>query len=248
MNTQCHYNSLFGVMFVFFYLMGTPFSHADGKGRTTGFVDLNVYPYLSDVDQDNLATLNIAVNFKNRFSYFSLTNLGRKSRANGLGDATTYYTEQNLRWKITKESPLDLTLQLNFRSGTDNDRYRLGIRWRLNDTAFLSDFFSTLNARYAINLHAVQFDHEEAYVWQLEHAFGMTFPDLSDRLYLAGFMDHTFNQDLADSFPTSPIVAEVQLGFHLIEGIYAIAEYRINEYRLSEVDNLAIGVEYKVQW
>lgn len=209
-------------------------------------LDINVYPYLSETNSDNYLTVNLAAKLPHRFSYFSLTNVGRLERGGGLSDKLTLYTEQNIRWKISDTSPLDLTAQLNFRTGSENDRYRLGIRWRLNDTPGISDLFAKLNLKYSLNWHVVQFDHEDADVWQLEHVFGMKFPYLSDRLYLSGFVDHTFNQDLAADFPENPIVAEVQLGFRLFDKVYAISEYRINEYRRTQVENVAVGFQHKI--
>ncbi len=214
----------------------------------TGFLDANLYPYLSDTDSDNYLTINAAANFGNGISYFSLSNFGNNTSSSGQSDKNTFYTEQNIRWRIAPSLPLDLTVQLNFRSGDRNDRQRLGVRWRLSDTKGLSDFFKAINMAYAINWHAVQFDHEEGYIWQLEHSFKFSFPSLSNRLYLAGFIDHTFNQTLPVGFPKRPVVGEAQLGFRLFDKMYAIAEYRINEYRRSDVDNLALGIQYKISW
>lgn len=213
-----------------------------------GFFDFNVYPYLEDVKSDSAFTLNIAKKLPGRFSYFSLTNLYGEERSGFLPGKIRYYSEQNLRWKIADDSPLDLTVQLNFRTGSKNNRHRLGLRWRLSDTSALQSFFKSVNLSYSVNLHAVQFDHEDPYVWQLEHVFMMKFPALSDRVYLAGFLDHTFNQDLPNHIPTSPFVGEAQLGVRLIEGLNLIAEYRLNQYRRQDVNNLAIGLQYKFPW
>jgi hypothetical protein len=38
------------------------------------------------------------------------------------------------------------------------------------------------------------------------------------------------------------------LGYRIVENLYAVAKYRINEYRRSDVNNLALGVEHKIQW
>ena len=215
------------------------------NANTTGFLDFNLYPYLSDVNTDNFFTLNIAATFNSRLSYFSLLNFSDK---NGDFEVNTYYTEQNIRWKISDNSPLDLTAQFNFRTGENNNRHRLGIRWRLNNTSAFENFFKSINLSYAINLHAVQFDHEDADVWQLEHAFMMKFPDISSNLYLAGFIDHTFNQNLPDNFPDNPIVAEAQLGYELFDNFYFIMEYRLNKYRRSDINNFAAGFQYKTFW
>lgn len=210
-------------------------------------LDFNFYPYLSDVNTDTVFTLNGAVKLSGRFSFFSLLNLVNQDDSE-FSDTIGYYTEQNLRWQVSKGSPFDLTLQLNFRTGSDNDRYRLGARWRLNDTPALKEFFSSIYLRYAVNLHAIQFDQQQGHIWQLEHAFHLGFPYWSDRIYMAGFIDQTFNETLPDTFPSAPIVAEVQFGYRLVENFYVIGEYRLNQYRRADVNNLAIGLEYKVLW
>ena len=218
------------------------------KNSSGGFLDFNLYPHLSDVETDTIFTLNIASKLPNRFSYFSLLNLTSQDGDGNLGDTVNYYTEQNLRWQISENSPLDLTMQINLRSGEDNDRYRFGMRWRLNNTSFLSSFFKQINTSYSIHFHLIQFDNEDAEVWQMEHVLMMKFPNLSNRLYLAAFADHTFNQDLAQGMPSSPIVAEAQLGYRIMNNFFLIGEYRLNQYRRSDVNNLAIGLEYKIIW
>jgi hypothetical protein len=221
---------------------------AQNNRTIPGFVDINVYPILTDTYSDNFLTVNLAATFNDRLSYFSLNNIGTRKGVGGASDETTFYTEQSFRWKIDKNLPLDLTAQFNFRSGANNDRHRVGIRWRVSDTKALKNAFKALNLFYSVNLHGVQFDHEDPYVWQLEHAFRMTFPSISDRLYLAGFADHTFNQNLSAGFPKRPVVGEAQLGYRLAGSLFAISEYRINEYRRSDVDNLAFGLQYKISW
>lgn len=218
------------------------------KNSAGGFLDFNIYPHLTDVDTDNVFTLNSAAKLPNRFSYFSLLNLSNQSGSDNACNAVNYYTEQNLRWQISKNSPLDLTMQLNFRSGEDNDRYRFGMRWRLNNTSFLTSFFQSIHTSYSINFHLVQFDNEDADVWQMEHVLMMKFPYISNRLYLTAFADHTFNQNLPEAMPSSPIVAEAQLGYRIVENFFVVAEYRLNQYRRSDVNNLALGLQYKVNW
>lgn len=218
------------------------------KNTSGGFIDINLYPYLSDVDNDNTITLNIGAKLKNRFSYFSLTNFGNETGTSALSDINSFYTEQNVRWQISEKSPLDLTLQMNFRSGEDNDRHRLGFRWRLNDTEMLSTTFKAINLSWSINFHVIQLDSVPEHVWQMEHVFRMTLPTLTKRLYLAGFIDHTFNENLPDNYPTNPMVAEVQLGYNIIENLFFVAEFRVNEYRRAEVNNMALGVEYLIKW
>lgn len=218
------------------------------KNTNDVFLGFNLYPHLTDVDTDSVFTLNIAAKLAHDFSYFGFINLYSQQGSGSLGDTDAYYSEQNVRWKLSQDSPLDLTLQMNLRTGEDNDRHRLGIRWRLSQTSFLQDFFKKIHLSYSINWHAYQFDHEDPYIWQLEHSFMMTFPYISDRLYLSGFADHIFNQDLPPGIPANPIVGEAQLGFRLAGNLFLISEYRLNQYRRADVNNLAIGIEYKLAW
>ncbi len=110
-------NALTKTLLLFLLFCGT--TAADTKKSGGGMLDFNVYPYLSDVERDSFFTLNIANNFAGRISYFSLLNL---IDSNDSSNDVNYYTEQNLRWQISKGSPFDLTLQLNYRSGEYNDR------------------------------------------------------------------------------------------------------------------------------
>jgi len=218
------------------------------KNTSGGFLDINVYPYLSDVDNDNTITLNLAAKLNDRFSYFSLTNFGNEKGAGALSDINTFYTEQNVRWQVSEKSPIDLTLQMNFRSGDDNDRHRLGFRWRINDTALFNAAFKAINLSWSINFHVKQFDSAPEDIWQMEHVFRMTFPGIDNRLYLAGFIDHTFNQNVSGNVPKNPMVGEIQLGYRIIENLFFITEFRVNEYRRSDVNNIALGLEYLIKW
>jgi hypothetical protein len=231
-----------------FFMVCTCLFVSDNARAGDGFFDFNFYPYLSDVDTDSAFTLNLAKKLPKRFSYFSLTNVYSTTGEDYLSDSLIYYTEQNLRWQVAEDSPFDLTLQMNFRSGSNNNRHRLGVRWRLNNTPALASFFESLSLSYSINLHAIQFDHEDATVMQMEHVLMMKFPSISKRLYLAAFADQTFNQNLPSGMPKNPVVAEIQLGVLLVGSLYFISEYRLNQYRRSDVNNLAIGLEYKKAW
>lgn len=222
--------------------------NAQAAAKGEGFLDINAYPYLSDVENDSTVTINVFHKFSSRFSYFSLNNLASESSDTELKHLDTYYSEQNLRWKIAETSPLDLTLQMNFRKGQKNNRHRIGVRWRLHDTDFLSDFMRSINLKYFLNWHAIQFDHDKGQAWQIEHAYRLKFPYLSDRLYISGFIDHTFNEELPSNIPKNPIVAETQFGYRVYDSFYLVAEYRLNQYRRSDVNNFAIGMEYTLKW
>lgn len=107
------------------------------------------------------------LNFSNRFSYFSLTNFSNESDRRKLPNRDAFFTEQNFRWQIADSSPFELTLQSNLRSGSHNDRHRLGIRWSLNKSALIAPFLNQINLKYCLYWHAIQFDHQENDIWQL---------------------------------------------------------------------------------
>ncbi len=237
--------SLYVLSFIMFLIV-SPLAYAS-KNVRGGMLDFNFYPYLSDVATDSVFTLNVAATLHSGFSYFSLTNFYNQSNDPELQETNTYYSEQNIRWRINK-SAFDLTGQFNFRSGDSNDRHRLGIRWRLNDFQLFKPLFKNVNLAWSINFHLLQIDKTDANEWQMEHVFRLTFPEYNNRLYLAGFIDHTFSEDLAVNIPSNPIVGELQVGYRLLENLYFVAEYRVNQYRRSDVNNVGVGIEYKLLW
>lgn len=217
---------------------------AEPPKPSKGFLDFNTYPYMTNVDNDSVFTLNALAKLPYGFTYFSLLNLMNQSGHEPLSDTTGYYTEQNLRFSPHAAVPLDLTVQYNLRSGDDNDRLRFGVLWKLHDTPILEQLFDAISLTYAINFHVLQVDHEEAYVWQMEHIAQLTMPYLDRRLYLAGFADHTFNGAAPPGAPAAPLVMEIQAGLRLIDELHAVAEYRVNEYRTDSPTNIALGAQY----
>lgn len=78
----------------------------------------------------------------------------------------------------------------------------------------------------------------------MEHIAQLVMPYLDRRFYVAGFADHTFNGAHPDGSPAAPLVMEVQAGLRLIDELHAIAEYRVNEYRVGSATNVALGAQY----
>ncbi len=230
-----------------FLMLCTPTPVIAQSTSPHGFLSFNAYPYLSDVNSDSNFTFAAGSSIKNGFSYFGFTNL-YNVEDDSSKETTHYFTEQNLRWRKGPGSPWELTYQANFRTGANNDRHRVGIRWHLDELPWIGYALDYLNIRWAVNVHAIQFDHDPANAWQIEHSYSAKFPTLSDRLYLAGFIDHAINETLPANLPSNPIVSETQLGYRLVDEFYLIAEYRINQYRRSDVNNLAVGLEYKIRW
>lgn len=212
-----------------------------------GFLDFNFYPYLTEVDSDTVFTLNASSKLPFGFSYASLLNVANQAGAAPFKETNGYYTEQNLRWALPGGLPFDLTAQYNMRGGEDNDRMRFGVRARFDAMPVIGTGFKAIGLTYSITFHMLQIDHEEEFVWQMEHIFRLDTPYLDRRLYVAGFIDHTFNQNVPN-VPKNPFVLEAQAGVRLFEELYAIAEYRINQYRAGDEDNLALGGEYVIKW
>jgi hypothetical protein len=208
-------------------------------------MDTSLYPYLSNIDNDVDATITTRAILPGRFSYFGYVNVTGVVTG---GSAAFARSEQNLRYTMSDKLPLDLALQGVLVGGDGDDFYQLGVSWRIHDTAGWRDFFARINLIYRMNFQLKRYSVDDSGAWQMEHFFKMTFPKLSDRLYLSGFVDQTFNQNLPDTMPSSPIIAEVQLGARVWKNFYAVAEYRINQRRVGDEENLAIGIEYKARW
>jgi len=221
------------------------FANAQEGARPKLMVDFSLYPYQSSVKDDVDFTTTINARLPGRFSYFGYVNT-RGVVTDGSSDFVR--SEQNLRYSMTDNLPLDANFQSVLIRGDGNDFYQLGLSWRIHDTPAWKDFFKRINLTYRMTFHLKQFSVDDNDAWAMEHFFRMTFPGISDRLYLSGFLDQAFNQDLPDNVPSHPIVAEVQLGVRMFNRFYAIGEYRINQRRVGDERNFAIGIEYKFRW
>ncbi|MBM1107315.1 hypothetical protein JQC67_14260 [Aurantibacter crassamenti] len=212
------------------------------KPKITGFVDFNGY---YDTREFSVLTYNILANV-NRFQYFSLTNYksGKQSF-----DFETNYAEHNLRYSLSKTSPLDVTLQYVMRNGADNDDFRFGLRARLQSIKKLSSFFKKLNMSYSINPMFIQFrrNAKTKYMSIIEHVYRINISPktFKNRLYLGGFIDQNFSY-LDNGGVVFKYVSEHQLGFRLINQLYAILEFRINDFLSDENYGLGYGLEYKI--
>ena len=212
------------------------------RPKVTGFVDFNGY---YDTRDFSVLTYNILANM-NRFQYFSLTNY---ESTNGSFDLENTYAEHNIRWKLSKIAPLDLTMQYVIRSGPDNDDFRLGMRARLNSIPAISSFFKKMNMSYSINPMFIQFrrNSKTKYMSIIEHVYRINIApkSLNNRLYIGGFIDQNFNY-LDGGGVAFKYVSEHQLGIRLINQFYAVLEYRINDFLPTENYGLGYGLEYKI--
>src|SRR6185436_1204787 len=106
---------------------------------------------------------------------------------------------------------------------------------------FLQKIFNAVGLFYVLHVYPLQFDALDGYNWQMEHFFALNvLPQLlGNRVYASGFADHNLGPDGSDW------VTETQLGIRLIQQLYAVTEYRHNEF-VTDQDGLAFGAEYKI--
>ncbi len=205
-------------------------------------IDTNLYPYHSQVDNDTDLTFVTNARLPARLSYFSFISF----RGLTTGDDFSFArSEQNLRWTISDKLPLDISLQAVLVDGDGNDFTQLGIGWRVHNTPGLDDFLQRLNLIYRVTFQLRRSGAADDKVWQTEQYFKLRLPAISERLYVSGFVDQTFDLSVAGGVPGNPLVLEVQAGLRLWKNLYAVAEYRKNEFRVGNENNLAVGIEYK---
>ena len=220
-------------------------THAQENKPPQVFVDFSLYPYQHKIKDDVDFTTMIRANLPGRFSYFSYMNF--KGVVTG-GSAVFDRSEQNLRYAFSDKLPIDFNFQGVLVRGDGNDFYQIGLGWRLHDTPAWENFFDRINLVYRLTFQLRRFSVDNNDGWALEHFFRMTFPGISERLYLSGFVDQIFDQEVPDAWPSNPIVGEVQLGVRLWDRFYAIGEYRVNQKRVGDEYNFAAGIEYRFRW
>ncbi len=204
-----------------------------------GFIDLNGY-YDSRKSSD--FTTNLLVLLNPRTSYFTFTNF---SSAPNHTDQLGYYSEHHLYRSIASKSAFDFSAQWMTLSGDKNDAFRLGLRWRVGNTNRLKDFFARHNFSYNIAFHLLQADgnkNKSPFFSQVEHFYRKSW--LNNRVYLTGFADMDVNHD---GKPLLTVVTEHQLGVRIAKGIYAVAEYRYNQY-VSKKQGFGFGLEYFIPY
>lgn len=211
-----------------------------------GFLEFNTY---YDTRDFSTFTLNAFAELPQRFHYFSNMNFNGAFDSSQELDLNTFYAEQNLRWALPREWPLDLTFQWVQSSGATNDLARFGFQWYPSKTKGLIEAFQKLGfIFYAINFHILQtdFDNSPGWGWQIEHAyrlipFAKTF---NKRLYFFGWLDHDMNYGGRRS-DNHNFTTEQQLSIRLIDALYAAIEYRYND-TLRKRSGVGLGLEYKL--
>lgn len=205
----------------------------------SGFLDFNAY---HDSRNYSVLTYNILAKLPSGLQYFSLTNYQGSENNSEL---STFYSEHNLRYPVAQASPLDATYQYILRSGIDNDKHRLGARLRLNDVKKLKNKLKAWRISYSVNPMFLEFGvaSKPRYVAVVEHVYH--FQIVKKHLYLAGFADQNFITT-SSGFKTE-WVTEHQIGARIMQGLFAVVEYRINEFD-NNPTGIGFGVEYKIKF
>jgi hypothetical protein len=153
------------------------------NGRPQATIDFSLYPYQHTLDNDVDFTTMINARLPGWFAYFSYVNMNGATT----GESFAFdRSEQNLRYSVSDQLPLDLNLQGVFARGDGNDFYQLGIGWRVHNTPGWQEFFSRIKLIYRMTIQLRRFEVADTSSWALEHWFRMSFPQVSDRLYLMG--------------------------------------------------------------
>lgn len=216
-----------------------------GAERPPVRIAFNFYPHLTDVDSDSDFTVNTFAPLPLRFSYFSFVNFGGVFAAES---PNFLITEQNVRWRIHADYPFELVVQDVIRKGHDNDTLHGGIRWRLNGTPMFARWLDAAHVDFSAHVFPLRADQRDLGGWQLSYAYTVRFPYLSDRLYFGGFFDHNLDERGPGGDRRNVVVSENQFGFRVFRNVYAVAEYRVNQYRASDSSNVGIGFEIKTTW
>ena len=216
---------------------------ARAADKVEGSLNFNFYPYLSQVTSDADFTLNAAATLPAGLSYASFVNFTGVFRDTGM---QMQNSEQNLRWAFSPRIPFDAAVQAQIGPKNGDDTWQVGPRWRINDTPFLRGIFAALHVSWNVTFFQ-RFDNAEGSVRQISNNYRVSFPYLSDRLYLSGYLDRGIHHG-GRRGRVHLDNTETQLGVRLVGNVYAIAEYRRNEYRATDRDNLAVGLEFKSRW
>lgn len=208
-----------------------------------GYFDLNGY---YDTRSFDIITNNTLINLPYGLHYYSFTNLLGPFNSADSFTLNKYYTEQNIRWALYKNIPVELNVQWN--SGSNlTDKMRFGPRIRVNDLPWIGKILKKLNLIYAITPFPLQVDHSKGYDAQIEQFYKMqVLPRyFKDRVYISGFADINFLYGSDNRTRHHPSVTETQLGIRLINQVYAVVEYRYNGFLPTNKRNgLGLGLEY----
>ena len=204
-----------------------------------GYIDVNGYfdsRNSSDFTADLLSRIN------NRTSYFTFTNFFSGTPTL---EQNRYYSEHHFYRSMTESSPFDWSAQWMTISGNSNDAFRLGMRWRLANTNGLAEFCKQHNLIYTIAFHLFQADANKSrtpFLNQVEHFYRIGW--LNNRLYLSGFADMDMYYKSGVQFS---VVTEHQLGIKMFSGLYAVIEYRYNDYAVSK-NGVGMGLQYIISY
>ncbi|MDA9857808.1 hypothetical protein N9D23_06785, partial [Rubripirellula sp.] len=211
--------------------------------QNSGFIDFNSY---WDTREMAVTTVNLLANLPGGFQYYQFMNY-ESSPGRGSHDWTGFYSEVNLWHSIWRSNrllaPFDWALQYADGTGPEDlprGVLRGGIRWRLDETpgrlgSWLSQHWKI---RYALTFFCIETNGTG---WQIEHMYRRDF--FGDLIYISGFCD----QNIGDLSGHSTWMHEHQLGIRLVPSLYAVAEYRYNDfYPEGQRSGMGVGLEYVI--
>lgn len=231
------------LLFSFFLLIPLELRAEEmGNAPPVGMIDLNYY---YDTREFTVLTINALAVLPRRFEYFSLVDYSGTDDSVKRLETTEFYTEQNLRWRLSEESPISLSSQWVGQSGERNDLLRLGVLVSFSAFSWAKSFLDGENNYVSVNLFPVQFEHAAGYHWQVEYFYRFQlFPrELGNRLYLSGFAD----QELDETFH-STWVTQHQLGYRAYGNFFVVTEFRVNEFRTANTTGWGFGAEYLISF
>ena len=216
------------------------------KNTLSGFIDLNGY---RDTRGFSEATINVLTNLPYHFQYFSLTNFSNANVRNDW-DLTGYYSEHSLRWSFWEKWPLALSVQWALANGGDNDKFRFGLLWKIAKTPMLKKFFEKIHMSFFVTFFGLDTNFSDPVKHaQIEYVYLIqVLPSLlKDRVYVAGFADQNFRFGNSATAGNRNIwVTEHQLGVRLVNWLYAVVEFRRNEFFAAQKNGVGFGAEYKL--
>lgn len=234
------------ILALFLGTLSTPLSAAESNTR---FGSIAVQGYY-DTRDFAIVTIDTFAKLHHNLEYFSFVNFYSPTNASNRLDTERYFTEQHLRWGPAENFPLDLTGQFTFQTGTNNDVFRPGVRWRAHDTPILDRFLDMANLTYTLNItpYTIELSSQTGWQMQFEHFYRwQVFPSyFDDRVYVQGFFDHNIGFDGAIGGDSQKIVTEHQVGFRTVDQLYVVGEFRYNEYWAGDEFGIGLGVEYKL--
>ncbi len=204
--------------------------------------------YAYDTRDMNHFRMDLGLKFPYRISFFTQNNINTTLNGDNF-DTTNYKSEHNIWWNPVEWVPVDIAWQWQMDNiPARNDNMRFGVRWRLNDTPIIDNFFEFAHLEFSSQIHPLQtdFDASPGYGISFEHCWVWSiFPEFigEDRASMEGFIDHGINWGSGSNH--HDIELENRLKVRTISKLYVIGELVYSDF-YNENWGARIGLEYKL--